>query len=206
MDNDLISKKELLSLTGISYGQLYRWKRKGLIPEDWFVRRSTFTGQETFFPRDKILERVGRIKGMKDDISLDDLAGVFSPETGPVRLGAKEAAERGIAPGAVVDIFASRFGEGDYGFDDLTLLSVLSELLETGGISRDEALAALDVVKKGAAEFKDGFCELFCLRKLGVLTCFAAASPCDLRFEDGAKLAAHISVPAAREKLKLKLL
>lgn len=28
MDRDYISKKELLELTGISYGQLYRWKRK----------------------------------------------------------------------------------------------------------------------------------------------------------------------------------
>ncbi|MFZ7625597.1 DUF4004 family protein, partial [Bacillus cereus] len=50
MSTDLISKKDLLELTGISYGQLYRWKRKNLIPEDWFVRKSTFTGQETFFP------------------------------------------------------------------------------------------------------------------------------------------------------------
>ena len=70
----LISKKEVLEQMGISYGQLYRWKRKGLIPEAWFVRRSTFTGQETFFPRDKILDRIARIKDMKDDHPLDDLA------------------------------------------------------------------------------------------------------------------------------------
>lgn len=50
MDEDLISKKDLLEQTGISYGQLYRWKRKNLIPEDWFIRKSTFTGQETFSP------------------------------------------------------------------------------------------------------------------------------------------------------------
>ncbi len=50
MDERLISKKELLEHAGISYGQLYRWKRKNLIPEDWFIRKSTFTGQETFFP------------------------------------------------------------------------------------------------------------------------------------------------------------
>lgn len=49
MEEDLISKKELLDETGISYGQLYRWKRKQLIPEEWFIRKSTFTGQETFF-------------------------------------------------------------------------------------------------------------------------------------------------------------
>ena len=75
MDEDrLISKKEVLESMGISYGQLYRWKRKGLIPEVWFIRRSTFTGQETFFPRDKIIERIRRIKEMKDDHPLDDLA------------------------------------------------------------------------------------------------------------------------------------
>ena len=75
MDEErLISKKEVLEKMGISYGQLYRWKRKGLIPEVWFIRRSTFTGQETFFPRDKILERLARIKEMKDDYPLDDLA------------------------------------------------------------------------------------------------------------------------------------
>ncbi|MGR5939351.1 DUF4004 family protein [Bacillus pacificus] len=28
MSTDLISKKDLLELTGISYGQLYRWKKK----------------------------------------------------------------------------------------------------------------------------------------------------------------------------------
>jgi DNA-binding transcriptional MerR regulator len=75
MDEErLISKKEVLEKMGISYGQLYRWKRKGLIPEVWFVRRSTFTGQETFFPRHKILERIARIKDMKDEHPLDDLA------------------------------------------------------------------------------------------------------------------------------------
>ncbi len=54
-DPDQISKKDLLELTGISYGQLYRWKRKGLIPEAWFVKKPAFTGQETFFPRTEIL-------------------------------------------------------------------------------------------------------------------------------------------------------
>ncbi len=74
----LISKKEVLEKTGISYGQLYRWKRKGLIPESWFFRRSTFTGQETFFPRDKIIERIEQIKKMKGSRPLDDLAEVIT--------------------------------------------------------------------------------------------------------------------------------
>ena len=79
MDTDkLISKKDVLRTTGISYGQLYRWKRKGLIPEDWFIRRATFTGQETFFPRDKILTRIEQIKRMKEVHPLDDLAALIT--------------------------------------------------------------------------------------------------------------------------------
>ena len=53
-EEKLIAKKELLSRYGISYGALYRWKRKGLIPEEWFIRRSTVTGQETFFRESQI--------------------------------------------------------------------------------------------------------------------------------------------------------
>ena len=68
-----ISKKDLLAETGISYGQLYRWKREGLIPEEWFVKRPAFTGQETWFPRERTLERVGAILDMKDGQSLEEI-------------------------------------------------------------------------------------------------------------------------------------
>ena len=75
-----ISKKELLQETGISYGQLYRWKREGLIPESWFIKKSSYTGQETFFLRDKIIERIRSIQDLKDKYSLDELARLLSPE------------------------------------------------------------------------------------------------------------------------------
>ena len=74
MDEELISKKELLETFGISYGALYRWKRMGLIPEAWFLRRSTSTGQETFFRRDQICQRVRLILDNKEHQTLDELA------------------------------------------------------------------------------------------------------------------------------------
>lgn len=74
---ELISKKELLAKTGISYGQLYRWKRERLIPEEWFIKQSSYTGQETFFPAEKMLTRIKTIKEMKDSYSLDELAALF---------------------------------------------------------------------------------------------------------------------------------
>ena len=55
---ELISKKQLLAETGISYGQLYRWKRARLIPEGWFLKQSSYTGQETFFTKQQMLARV----------------------------------------------------------------------------------------------------------------------------------------------------
>lgn len=75
-----ISKKDLLREMGISYGQFYRWKRMGLIPEAWFHRRSTFTGQETFLPREKIVARIRQIQGLKDEHSLNDLADMLSAD------------------------------------------------------------------------------------------------------------------------------
>ena len=82
MDEQLISKKELLAQYGISYGALYRWKRKGLIPDEWFIRRSTVTGQETYFRRDAICERISEIIRLRDKgVSLDDMAEHFEPNT-----------------------------------------------------------------------------------------------------------------------------
>ncbi len=79
-DENLISKKKLLEKYSISYGALYRWKRKGLIPEEWFIKKSTPTGQETFFPKDLITERVELIISTKEEILLDDLAQKISGE------------------------------------------------------------------------------------------------------------------------------
>ena len=81
MGNDaLISKKELLEKYNISYGALYRWKRKGLIPDEWFIKKSTVTGQETFFPEKLVCERVELIISKKEDVLLDELAKELSGE------------------------------------------------------------------------------------------------------------------------------
>ena len=82
MDQNLISKKELLNMYSISYGALYRWKRMGLIPEDWFIRRSTSTGQETFFRREQIIPRMELI--LERGASLEELAKELNHKDEPV--------------------------------------------------------------------------------------------------------------------------
>ena len=76
----LISKKELLLRYGISYGALYRWKRIGLIPSEWFVKMASPTGQETYFNEEAICQRIELILASKDSVSLENLAKELKPE------------------------------------------------------------------------------------------------------------------------------
>lgn len=79
--DEWISKKDLLAETGISYGQLYRWKREGLIPENWFVKRAVPSGQETYLPREMILNRISFILKYKDKHPLSELHQMLSPDS-----------------------------------------------------------------------------------------------------------------------------
>ena len=101
--DDWISKRELLEATGISYGQLYRWKRENLLPDSWFAKRSAFTGQETYLPR-RALERIRFIQENKDRYSLTQLLDQLSPESKSRTYSAKKVATlRGAArPAAAV--------------------------------------------------------------------------------------------------------
>lgn len=78
---EYITKKELLEEMGISYGQLYRWKRMGMIPESWFIKRPSSTGQETILPRKKIIRRIQQILQMMETQSLEKIVAKFSFST-----------------------------------------------------------------------------------------------------------------------------
>ncbi len=82
MDGEWISKRDLLKECGISYGQLYRWKREGLIPEAWFVKRSVPSGQETFLPRQQSIERIRMILGSRGRLSQASLRRELGPAEG----------------------------------------------------------------------------------------------------------------------------
>jgi hypothetical protein len=206
MDDDLISKKELLELTDISYGQLYRWKRKGLIPEEWFIRKSTFTGQETFFPRNRVLARVDKIKNMKEDISLDDLADVFSPVSDNVSLSADEMVGRGIVTAGGLKIYLDfRGGAQALDFNDILSAYILDKLIVSGDIGLDEGKALLEVLQEGSVKFGGGPSEIFIMRKLGVFCCFSVSPPCAICFDRGIRLISRINIPAVTEELKIKL-
>ncbi|MGN0479769.1 MAG: DUF4004 family protein [Hominenteromicrobium sp.] len=138
LSEELISKKELLEQTGISYGQLYRWKRERLIPEAWFIKRASFTGQETFFPRSLILPRVQVILENKDKYSLSELSRMLSPDTAPALIDSTALARiEEIAPDLLPAILYC-FQKESYELFDLALFAAVSQAEAALGIQGDE--------------------------------------------------------------------
>ncbi|PFQ70717.1 hypothetical protein COC60_16970 [Bacillus thuringiensis] len=207
MSTDLISKKDLLELTGISYGQLYRWKRKNLIPEDWFVRKSTFTGQETFFPKEKILERIDKIQTMKEDLSLDELANMFSPSVREILLTKEDILRKEIASEPVLQFFIEQMNKtAEFQFVDILYVYMLEELLQSGEISLEEGKMVLQVLRENYEAIKHKTCDLIVVRKLGISTCLLVSNVDDLIFEKGTKIVLREAIMKYTEALKTKLL
>lgn len=206
MEELLISKKELLDLTGISYGQLYRWKRKSLIPEDWFIKKSSFTGQETFFPKDRIMNRINKIMNMKDDLSLNDIADMVSPAPVNVSFSKEELIERNIISQYAFNIYLEQnYPVHQFTFDNVLILFVLDKLLNSGDISLDEGKTALQELMENYPKLEGKPAELYVLRKLGVSSILLSAVTSQFYLDKNVKTAAKINLSSCIEELKTKI-
>jgi hypothetical protein len=206
LESDLISKKELLELTEISYGQLYRWKRKNLIPEEWFIRKSTFTGQETFFPKDRILDRIEKIKNMKGDITLDDLADMLSPNLMELILTRDKLIEFKIISNTTIDFYSAEMGEtNEFPFEKILYLNVLDKMFESGIINFEEGKIILTLLEEQYLRYKGKNCELIFLRKSGISTCCLISKPSEIYFEKGIKIIERLNMADMIEELKIKI-
>jgi len=165
LEADLISKKEVLELTGISYGQLYRWKRKNIIPESWFIKKSSFTGQETFFPREKMLSRIDTIKEMKDDYSLDELSDFFSPNPTKIEISADELPSYNILSEHTLS-FCTALLPVRKGFEFPDILNMLIiEKAKRIQVPREELQTLFLFLHEKFTPLKDSSLELVGLRK-----------------------------------------
>jgi DNA-binding transcriptional MerR regulator len=206
LEVELISKKELLELTGISYGQLYRWKRKNLVPEDWFIRKSAFTGQETFFPKAQMLARIDKIKNMKDDLSLDELADVFSIVPSDLKINKIELVKQNIVSLQTLDYASPFLGtQSAYSFEMTLFLFLLEDCLQSGEISLDEGKHMLLTMNEQYVQFEGKPCDLIFIRKMGLTVFLLVTSGSELYFEHGVKVVRRLQVAKKIEELKLKI-
>lgn len=150
----LISKKDLLNETKISYGQLYRWKREGLIPEEWFIKQPSFTGQETFFPKNKILNRIKAIQELKDKYSLEELAKILSPEVSERNfttddLNIIEEINKGLIPA-----FIKGFEKNNFTYIEVLIMIAISELKKDKDISIGAVIDLVSGIKGYCSNIK----------------------------------------------------
>ncbi|PPK48604.1 YhbD family protein [Clostridium algidicarnis] len=206
MDEELISKKDLLDLTGISYGQLYRWKRKNVIPEEWFIKKSTFTGQETFFPKERILDRIDKIINLKDGLSLDDLADKFSNNPSDIILKKEEIIKYNLASKWTFDVYEEVFNVSlQYSFDEVLYIYILDRLLQSGDISVDEGKSIVNLLNKNYNKLKDKEYEITLLRRLGVGLWIINEYTNDIYYDENSKVVIRHSISKYVEELKLEL-
>jgi DNA-binding transcriptional MerR regulator len=202
MDEELISKKDLLEQTDITYGQLYRWKRKKLIPDDWFIRKSTFTGQETFFPREKMIERINRIKELKDNLSLDELANALSPKKKEVNISRKEILERNIVSSNAVAIYEEQFRELDMvSFQSSLYLYLLDKSLETGEIGWEEGKQIIQTLHDHFPKLEERRASLVVFRKMGVVTVLLVSNPDDFYVDEKTRVAVSLDIDTEVDEL-----
>ncbi|WP_044641113.1 DUF4004 family protein [Risungbinella massiliensis] len=209
---NLISKKDLLKETGISYGQLYRWKRKSLIPESWFIRKSTFTGQETFFPRDQVLERVAQILELKDQKSLDELSVLFHLRENRYKekldqITRKILLERNIVSNEVFSSFEdhSALPTGVIKEKQLVSLFLYDGLLQSGMISLDEGGQLITFLETANWKLSQDDLQFILIRKLGVLILLLTDTNEFIQVDKGSKIIYQNSLKQLREEIVKKL-
>lgn len=204
---ELISKKDLLTEMEISYGQLYRWKRKKLIPEDWFMKKSTYTGQETFFPRDKILDRIDQIINMKDGSSLDDLADKFSSDMPEAMIRRREELlHLQILSKEIINLYEEIFkGKEEYNFEDILYMYISEDLLKQGHLSIEDMSRILRMLSDNYESIKDKDPSLSVYRKFGVSVSLLHRNG-EIFYSDQAPIVDNYSIRSAVEKLKLKII
>lgn len=187
MEEKLISKKELLQITDISYGQLYRWKRKKIIPEEWFIKKSVSTGQETFFPEEKILERIREILRLKDTVSLDELSAMFSNEIKKCEISRKYILEN-IIPEYILEMFENKYSKKErYNSDEVLFIVIFKNMLESGSFNFEEIISLIEKIKENFSFIKDNEI-LIIKRKLGVLFYYLTEREEEIIKDDEAKV------------------
>lgn len=207
MQEELISKKKLLRLAQISYGTLYRWKRMNLIPDSWFIHKATATGQETFFPREKILARIQRIKELKKELTVEQMQELFSANVKSFRIPVKDFAELNIVSKLSITAFTSVFPEKrTLDFDDVFGMYVVDHLMKLSGIYLEDGKQVLRLLCKYLAVEASKEYQLLLLRKLGVPMTVLVRGEDDILLEDNTEVIACANLGEFEEALKDQLI
>ncbi len=108
------------------------------------------------FSEGRHFKRIETIQSMKENLSLDEMAEMFTPGLSELSASRGELLEKGIVSQAVMTFFEECTGKRDDPFHLTEALAayVLEGLLQSGDISLDEGKMVLDVIMSHEAENK----------------------------------------------------
>lgn len=200
---NLISKKDLLAITGISYGQLYRWKRERLIPDEWFIKQSSYTGQETFFPREQILSRVKSILELKDSYSLEELAKILSPQTSEITVSQDDLREIAGIDQALLNLLPEIYGKNQYTFLDTAYITAIVQTAKKAGLTMQKTGELIGKSAHAASRLKsvDFTCTVFISE--GEFHTVFTGSGTPAVFDGSIEVAGQSSVSEIADKIKI---
>lgn len=207
MEEELISKKDLLNETGISYGQLYRWKRKNIIPEEWFIKKSVSTGQETFFPKYKILDRIEMIVNMKDEASLDDLAKMFSVEVEHSNIDLDRLLKKNVISDTVLAMYKELIGMKEIEtIEQVVGIKILKDKLTAGELTLPECQELIKFINGHFGELTGESSKIYVLRSMGVPFIIGVKSDKDIVFNDSYKVVTWVNLYDEISTIKFELM
>lgn len=204
-EREEISKKEALRETGISYGQFYRWKRMGLIPDSWFQRRATFTGQETFLPRAKLLDRIRRIQELKDRYPLEEVARMLSPDAARASYRRTDVEAMGLLSPRTRSVFPEAAEPEEFVFLDLLALALIGRLAAEAPLSHEQIRLAAETLRARfddlGQEASERYLAIFLKQGVHVAALHTGAFLCDRATE----VISSVSLNELTEEVKVRL-
>ena len=207
MEELLISKKDLLRVAHISYGTLYRWKRLGLIPENWFIHKATEIGQATYLPKEKVLTRIERNKELKSERTVEQMQELFSANVKSFKIPLKDFVELNIVSKLAITAFTSIFPAKDHlDFNDVFSMYVVDHLMKLQGFYLEDAKQVLRLLCKYLSRETSKDYQLILLRKMGVPMTVLVKGDEDILLEDSTEIIACANLVEFESALKNRLI
>lgn len=152
------------------------------------------------------MARIDKIKNMKEDASLDELAEILSPNPADVHSDKARLIREKIVSETAAGILVEVFGEpSSFDFEKILFVYILDKMLQSGEINLEEGKIILKTLDEHFSSFEGKNCDLIFVRKLGISTCLVVSAPNQIHFESGAKIVNRQNVSTCIEELKQKL-
>lgn len=135
---------------------------------------------------------------MKEDLSLDELADMFSPNVASTAVSKSEITGRGIVSPMALQVYTEQMGDAEaFSFEKLLHIYVLDRLLQSGDMSLEEGMMLLQLLRDHYGKFEGKDCDLMLVRKMGISTLLLVSSPEEICVDSGTKIVTRLSPPTA---------